>query len=133
MIGLVATAHDRQGAAPRADLWRVTDRATFAALRRAGHRGRQGPIAVTWLPPDPASSSNPPRVAFAVGKAAGGAVRRNRIRRRLRATLVELRRGGRLPAGTYLLSGRPEVTQMPWAELIAATDGAVAAATASAR
>ena len=113
MTGLVATAHDEQGAAPRLGLWRVSDRATFEALRRHGHRARRGPISVTWLAPDPTPDPTPPRVDFAVGKAAGGAVRRNRIRRRLRAGLRELQHQGRLPAGTYLLSARPEAAEIP--------------------
>ena len=133
MTGLVATAHDEQGAAPRLHLWRVTDRATFEALRRHGHRARSGPVSVTWLAPDPTAGPTPPRAAFAVGKGAGGAVRRNRIRRRLRAGLRELQRQGRLPAGTYLLSARPEVAEMPWPEVIAAIDGAIAATPAGAR
>jgi ribonuclease P protein component len=127
MTGLVATAQDDGRAEPRPKLWRVTDRATFAELRRHGQRGRCGPISLTWLPADPAAPPVPPRVAFAVGKAAGGAVGRNRIRRRLRAGLRELQRSGRLPLGTYLVSARPESAQMAWPDLIAAIDGAVRA------
>ena len=36
----------------------------------------------------PATEAGPPRVAFAVGKRSGGAVDRNRIRRRLRPVVV---------------------------------------------
>jgi ribonuclease P protein component len=70
-----------------------------------------------------------PRVGFAVGKAAGGAVVRNRIRRRLRAALRELQRADRLPAGTYLLGAGAELATMPWTELVALLDGAVATTT----
>ena len=132
MTGLVANAQDDQRAEPRPKLWRVTDRSTFAEMRRHGRRGRCGPISLTWLAPDPAIPPAPPRVAFAVGKAAGGAVGRNRIRRRLRAGLRELQGTGRLPQGTYLVSARPEAAQMPWPELIAAIDGAVRAASGGA-
>ena len=45
---------------------------------------------VTWLAPPPDGRPHPPRVAFAVGRAAGGAVVRNRIRRRLRAALRDI-------------------------------------------
>jgi ribonuclease P protein component len=41
----------------------------------------------------------PPRVAFAVGRRVGGAVDRNRVRRRLRA----IARDTGLPAGTWLV------------------------------
>lgn len=133
MTGLVATTHDDQGAVPPVRLWRVTDRASFDSLRRHGHRARHGPVSVTWLAPEPTSDPTPPRVAFAVGKGAGGAVRRNRIRRRLRAGLRELQHQGRLPPGTYLLSARPEAADMPWPEIVAAIDGAIAAIPAGAR
>ena len=125
MTGLVASAHDDERAALRPRLWRVTDRATFAELRRRGHRVRRGPISLTWLGPDPAAPPTPPRVAFAVGKDVGGAVARNRIRRRLRAALRELQRSGRLPAGTYLVGARTPVGEMGWDDLIAAIDGAI--------
>jgi ribonuclease P protein component len=104
-------------APPRAELWRVTDRRTFHALRERGHRARRGPITVTWLPPAPGEDT-PPRVAFAVGRTIGGAVLRNRIRRRLRAALRELRADGRLPAGTYLVGGQAELAHLPWSTLV---------------
>ena len=44
-----------------------------------------------------------PQVALAIGRAAGPAVRRNRVRRQLRAHLAELDRAGRLPGGLYLV------------------------------
>ena len=83
---------DRAGAAaqgpppPVGLIWRVHDRATFAALRRSGCRVTRGPITITWVP---GNSTEPPRVAYAVGRAVGRAVVRNRIRRRLRAITAE--------------------------------------------
>ena len=61
-------------------------------------------------------------MAFAVGKAVGNAVVRNRVRRRLRAVLREMASGritgdAGLAPGTYLLSARPEVADLPYAEL----------------
>lgn len=107
-------------------IWRVSDRASFDALRR-GRRSRAGSVSVTYVA-DPAAQATP-RVAFQVGKATGGAVVRNRVRRRLRAALRELRHQGRLPGGTYLVGGRVEVADQPWPQLLADVDGAVAAAT----
>ena len=113
-------------------LWRITDRATFDELRRRGQRARQGPLTVTFLAPTLASTPSsapasvpdgadqPPRVAFAIGKAAAGAVVRNRIRRRLRAALRGLRSEGALPTGAYLVAvgaAGASVATMPWAEL----------------
>ena len=127
MTGLVADVHDEQRATPRPQLWRVTDRSTFVELRRSGHRARRGPISLTWLPADPARPAIPPRIAFAVGKAAGGAVQRNRIRRRLRAAMRSLHQQGRLPGGTYLISAQPAVLQLPWADLLELVDTAIRA------
>ena len=46
-------------------------------------------------------------MAFAVGRAYGPAVRRNRLRRRLRALLTELDRRQPLPPGMMLIGARP--------------------------
>jgi ribonuclease P protein component len=115
----------------RPELWRISDRTTFAALRRRGRRAQAGPITVTWLRPQPQDPVTPPRVGFAVGRAVGGAVVRNRIRRRLRAGLRELQRTDGLPAGAYLVGATTAVARLPWPELQAALAQAVAAATAA--
>lgn len=120
-------------ASARPELWRITDRATFVALRASEHRSRRGPLSVTWVPPTADRSEGPPRVAFAVGRTSGPAVARNRIRRRLRAALRELLAASSLPAGAYLISGRAELVSLPWADLLRALDGAVASATGTAR
>lgn len=104
--------------AARPQLWRITDRHTFLALRQQGRRARRGPLSVTWLPPTPGAPDQPPRAGFAIGKATGGAVVRNRVRRRLRAALRELHVAGRLPAGTYQLGGNAQLATMPWSELV---------------
>jgi ribonuclease P protein component len=104
--------------AARPQLWRITDRASFLALRQRGQRARRGPLTVTWLPPAPGEPVTPPRAGFAVGKATGGAVLRNRVRRRLRAALRQLAEEGRLPAGTYLLGGSAPLATLPWADLV---------------
>ena len=110
-------------ASPRLQLWRITDRATFQALR-TGRRARRGAISVTYLP-----GAAPPRVGFAVGKGAGGAVVRNRIRRRLRAGLRELHGRGALPPGAYLVGGSGDLARLPWSTLCADLEAAVTAAT----
>lgn len=52
----------------------------------------------------PDSSLSHPRVAFAIGRRAGGAVQRNRLRRRVQAILRDL--GEELTPGRYLFGAR---------------------------
>ena len=120
---------DRPSAPARRKLWRITDRQTFVALRRDGRRVRRGPLTVTFLAPRGDDELGPPRVAFAVGRATGGAVTRNRIRRRLRASLRALLVTDRLPHGDYLIGAGPEVARAPWADLQRSLEDAVVAAT----
>jgi ribonuclease P protein component len=57
------------------------------------------------------------RVAYAVSKKVGGAVVRNRVRRRLRPMMDQLDREARLAPGGYLVGVRPEVVDVPGADL----------------
>ena len=89
---------------------RVRTRARFAALSATGRRARAGDLRVTAIvgePPDVAC------VAYAVSRAVGPAVVRNRIRRRLRAAATEL---APLP-GTYLVAADPQAAQRSYIEL----------------
>jgi ribonuclease P protein component len=94
-------------------IWRVRDRATFEELRR-GHRARRATLTVSFVgnPAQPV-----PRVAYAVGRANGGAVVRNRTRRRLRAAMRSLAAAGRLAPGAYLVGAAPGSEALGWAEL----------------
>lgn len=91
--------------------WRIRDRATFEALRRSEARARCGPVTVTYAP---VGTAPVPRVAYAVGKRAGNAVTRNRIRRRLRAAAGDT---AGLPPGAYLVSAGPGAAEVPYDEL----------------
>lgn len=93
-------------------VWRIRDRATFDALRRSGARAHRGPITVTYAQVGTASE---PRVAYAVGKRAGGAVERNRLRRRLRAAVAEV--SEELSPGAYLIAAGPEAGGFGFEEL----------------
>ena len=93
-------------------IWSVRDRNTFQALQRSRARVRRGPITVTWVPGDP---SEPPRVAYAVGRSAGGAVVRNRIRRRLRSVSREA--GPLLRPGAYLVGAHAGASSLSYREL----------------
>lgn len=79
---------------------------------------------------DHAPPGTPPRVAFAVGRRAGGAVVRNRIRRRLRAAMRELAaEPSSLPSGLYLVGASSRAATMPFDELRGQLARAVAEAT----
>jgi len=62
-------------------------------------------------------SSEPPRVAFAIGRKLGGAVARNRLRRRLRAAFTLAAADGRVPAGSYLATALPAAMAAPFSQL----------------
>ena len=97
--------------ATRRLIWRVRDRATFEALAEARPR-RAGAVRVRSVPAHP----GPPAVAYAVGRRAGNAVVRNRLRRRLRAAVRE--QGDLLAPGTaYLIGADPSAATMSFAAL----------------
>ena len=84
----------------------------FAALARARRLGR-GAVTLRYVADAPAAR---PRVAYSVGRAVGGAVQRNRARRRLRAAVLEV--SDRLGGGAYLFGANSEVVTMPFSELV---------------
>ena len=91
--------------------WRIRDRTTFVELRRRGVRARIGPLSVAHLPDD---LGQPPRIAYAIGRHVGGAVVRNRVRRRLQAAVTELVTTGhhQLPSGAYLFTVAPPAVEL---------------------
>ena len=99
---------------------RVRTRASFTALSAAGRRARAGVLRVTAVVGEP---EDLPCLAFAVGKAVGPAVVRNRLRRRLRAAAAEL---GPAP-GTYLIAADPAAARSSYAELRADLASALSA------
>jgi ribonuclease P protein component len=84
--GGVAPSPDQGPLPPLGLIWPIRERSSFRALA-TGRRRRRGVVMVTCAIVGP--PSDPPRVAYAVGRRAGGAVARNRIRRRLRAAIRE--------------------------------------------
>lgn len=50
-------------------------------------------------------------VAYAIGRAVGGAVARNRLRRRLRVLMRELDDAGELAQGRYLVGATPAAAE----------------------
>lgn len=107
----------------RHTVWRVRRRASFGGFAR-GRRGRAGPITVSWVPGQP---TEPPRVAYAIGKRVGPAVVRNRLRRRLRMIVREV--APTLPPGAYLIGAGPPAALSPYDELRAMVPQAIAIST----
>ena len=66
-----------------------------------------------WCSYVPDSGVAPPRVAFAIGRATGSAVQRNRLRRRLRAILAACD----VPAGLWLVGADRTATEHSFADL----------------
>jgi len=61
-------------------------------------------------------SSEPPRVAYAVGRGIGGAVTRNRVRRRLRAA-TRAHAANLVPGRAYLVGATPAAAGVSYADL----------------
>lgn len=96
-------------------IWRVRDRSSFVELARRGRRAGGGAVRVTHLD---GLVGQPPRVAFAIGRHCGGAVARNRLRRRLRAVVAQLAAdGSTIGPGTYLIGATPEASHLSHEEL----------------
>jgi ribonuclease P protein component len=92
-------------------------------LTRDGARIRRSTLWCTWCP-QPDSTS--PQVAFALGRALGPAVTRNRMRRRLRTILTEIDRAEPLPPVIMLIGATPAATKLTFDQLRREMAGLVA-------
>jgi len=102
------------GAACLVPMERLKQRADFLAA--AG--GAKSPAAGFVLQARERGDDGPARVGFTVSKKVGGAVERNRVRRRLRET-VRLSVADCLHAGTdYVLIGRRPALDLPFDRLV---------------
>lgn len=96
---------------------RVRQRHTFQRLSREGARIRRSTLWCTWCPQPDSPSEATPAVAFAIGRAVGPAVTRNRLRRRLRAILVELDVTNSLPPVIMMIGATPAATKLTFDQL----------------
>ena len=94
----------------------IGDRATFRALRRPAGRAVHGPVRVAFVPGEPGVADPASRrVAYAIGRTCGNAVRRNRMRRRFRAAVRQV--AGDLSPGSYLVRPEPSAAALSFDEL----------------
>ena len=93
---------------------RLTKRSEFLAVRNGEkRRGRLFLLEVLTRGDD-----KPPRVGFTVTKKAGNAVKRNRIRRRLKEALRVHAAGDMAAGNDYVIVGRGEIVRAPFATLV---------------
>ncbi|MEY2474588.1 MAG: Ribonuclease [Actinomycetota bacterium] len=83
---------------------------------------RSGPLRVRYLAA-PASGATAASVGYAIGKRNGGAVVRNRIRRRIRAAVSQA--STPLTSGFYLISADSSAATVPFDELVTSVDNVV--------
>lgn len=108
----------------------LSGRASFTRLRTEGARVRSGPVRLRFGPASGAGIDEP-RLGFALGRHIGGAVVRNRLRRRMRAIVVEMHSAHPLPVGDYLFSATRAASSLEFQELSAAIEGCIGEARAS--
>ena len=98
----VLKARRPRAAPPVGLIGRIHERRAFERLARRWRRARAGRCGARYLA-DP--TPTPPRVAYALGRAVGPAVVRNRLRRRLRALPADA--GRRCSAAGLAADRRP--------------------------
>jgi ribonuclease P protein component len=108
---------------------RLRRRGEFAATVRAGRRAGRGQLVVHLMIPEAGTgAAHGPRAGFVVSKAVGGAVVRNRVKRRLRHLVRD--RLATLPEGADLVvRAQPGAAGRSTAQLAADLDLALDAAT----
>jgi ribonuclease P protein component len=105
---------------------RIRSQHTFGRFRTSGTTGASGPLRVKFVQQNSWSRAE---VAYALGKKLGGAVVRNRLRRRLRAIVSTGAVG--LSPGAYLVSAGPAAAELSFDDLRSAMSQAVRVATAN--
>ena len=108
---------------------RIRTKTTFRALSRPEGRARRGPLSVVYS--RVAEADGLALVGYAVGRRHGGAVARNRLRRRLRAAVRM--EGPGLPAGAYLVRAAPGTSDLAFDALRQAVSDAARSAAGRAR
>ena len=93
---------------------RIHERTIFRRLRREGSTVRVGPL---WCSVLVDSTLTRPYVAYALGRATGPAVVRNRLRRQLRAVVAGAHRDALVSPGWYLVGADAAAVSLSFSEL----------------
>lgn len=104
---------------------RLTTARQFDAAVRQGRRVGTNTVVVHVFRDENTDMSRGPRVGFVVGRAVGGAVQRNLVKRRLRH-LVRDRLGGLPTDALVVVRALPSAAMASWATLAADLDRALA-------
>lgn len=107
---------------------RLRGRRAFADLAQRGRTVRSGPLRVRYLAAPSPVDDQAARVGYAIGKKAGSAVERNRIRRRLRAAVSTATIP--LTSGFYLISADSSTAEAPFSALVDAVESVASQVTA---
>jgi ribonuclease P protein component len=100
---------------PARTVGRITTRAAFVKMQRSPCRGASGPVRAVFAPAEEQEKGVFPQVGYAIGRQCGGAVVRNRLRRRLREVASQC--ASDLPPGRYLLRLDAAAADLPPADL----------------
>jgi len=106
-------------------IWRVRHRHEFERVRRDGVRIRpesddQIVNRALWSQVIVEPPGSPPRLGFVIGRSVGGAVVRNRLRRRLRAAFATAAESGAMVSGRYVIGASPKAVELTFDQLSAA-------------
>lgn len=103
---------------PAPELGRLTHRAEFVSLSRSGRKAVMPGLILQARPHDAGKSPvTPQRLGLTASRKVGGAVTRNRARRRLRALAAEVLPTRAALGHDYVLIARSETANRPWAVL----------------
>jgi len=92
---------------------------------RAAAKGLRAPGRAFVLQARQRAEAGPVRVGFTVSKQIGGAVKRNRVRRRLREAVRLMAEAKLRPGHDYVLIGRAAALQSRFIEIVRELDGAL--------